>query len=224
MILKIFKKPQANIILMDKKAQFFPLKDDNPREKFPFVNFSFIIVNVIVFVISLSAFGQFIETYGFKPAQFSILTIFTSMFLHGGIAHIFGNMWFLYIFGDNVEDRLGHFKYAIFYILSGIAATMLHFALNLNSSIPAVGASGAISGVLGAYMVLFPHAKVYVSGSFGHVGKVPAILMLGLWFLFQLISGTMSLFGAQSGIAFFAHIGGFAFGAIVGLAFRKSSQ
>lgn len=207
---------------MNKKAQFFPLKDDNPRERFPFVNFLFIIMNIAVFAISLSAFEQFIDAYGFKPAQFSILTMLTSMFLHGGVAHIFGNMWFLYIFGDNVEDRLGHFKYIIFYILAGIAATLLHFALNLNSNIPAVGASGAISGVLGAYMVLFPHAKVYVSGSFGHVGKVSAVFMLGFWFLFQLVSGTMSLFGAQSGIAFFAHIGGFVFGALAGWIFKKS--
>lgn len=209
---------------MNKKAQFFPLKDDNPRERFPYANFSFIAINIMVFIISLSAFEQFIETYGFKPAQFSIMAIFTSMFLHGGIAHIFGNMWFLYIFGDNVEDKLGHFKYIIFYILSGIAATILHFALNSDSSVPAVGASGAISGVLGAYMVLFPHAKVYVTGAYGHIGKVSAVFMLGFWFLFQLISGTMSLFGAQSGIAFFAHIGGFAFGAIAGWTFKKASQ
>lgn len=206
---------------MNKKAQFFPLKDENPREKFPFVNFSFIAINIVVFLISLSAFEQFIENYGFKPAQFSILAVFTSMFLHGGIAHIFGNMWFLYIFGDNIEDRLGHFKYVFFYIMSGIAATILHFVLNLDSNIPAVGASGAISGVLGAYMVLFPHARVYVSGYFGHVGKVSAVFMLGFWFLFQLASGAMSLFGTQSGIAFFAHIGGFVFGAVIGLIYRK---
>ncbi|MBI2659781.1 rhomboid family intramembrane serine protease [Candidatus Woesearchaeota archaeon] len=198
---------------MNKKAQFFPLKDENPRERFPFVNLSFIAANTIVFVISLSSFEQSIDTYGFKPAEFSILALLTSMFLHGGIAHIFGNMWFLYIFGDNVEDKFGHFRYILFYILAGIAASMLHFVLNINSNIPAVGASGAISGVLGAYIVLFPHAKVYVSGSFGHVGKVSAVFMLGFWFLFQLISGAMSLFGAQSGIAFFAHIGGFVFGA-----------
>ena len=209
---------------MNKKAQFFPLKDENPRERFPFANISFIIINIIVFVISLSAFEQIIDNYGFKPVQFSILTLFTSMFLHGGIAHIFGNMWFLYIFGDNVEDKFGHFKYIIFYILSGIAASMLHFALNSSSNVPAVGASGAISGVLGAYMVLFPHAKVYVSGSLGHVGKISAVFMLGFWFLFQLISGTFSLFGAQSGIAFFAHIGGFVFGAAVAWIYKTSKS
>ncbi|MBI2541168.1 rhomboid family intramembrane serine protease [Candidatus Woesearchaeota archaeon] len=206
---------------MNKKAQFFPIKDENPRSTFPFVNFLFIVINIIVFFISLSAFEFSINTYGFKPAEFSLLALFTSMFLHGGIAHIFGNMWFLYIFGDNVEDKFGHFKYVIFYILSGIAASLLHFVLNIGSDIPAVGASGAISGILGAYIVLFPHAKVYVAGSFGHVGKVPALFMLGFWFLFQLISGTFSLFGAQSGIAFFAHIGGFVFGAAFALAYKS---
>ncbi len=199
---------------MNKKAQFFPLKDENPRSRFPFVNFLFIIINVVVFFVSLSAFESFINTYGFKPAEFSLLTLFTSMFLHGGIAHIFGNMWFLYIFGDNIEDKFGHFKYIVFYILSGIAASILHFILNINSNIPAVGASGAISGVLGAYIVLFPKAKVHVIGRF-YSGKVSAFFMLGIWFLFQLISGTFSLFGAQSGIAFFAHIGGFVFGVFV---------
>ncbi len=209
---------------MNKKAQFFPLKDENPRSRFPFVNFLFIILNVVAFVLSLRAFEYFINTYGFKPAEFSLLTLFTSMFLHGGIAHIFGNMWFLYIFGDNVEDKFGHFKYVIFYILSGIAASVLHFLLNIDSSIPAVGASGAISGVLGAYLVLFPHVKVYVTGGFGHVGKVSAWFMLGVWFLFQLISGTFSLFGAQGGIAFFAHIGGFVFGVIFAWSYKVTSK
>ena len=209
---------------MNKKAQFFPLKDENPRSRFPFVNFLFIIVNVVVFVLSLSAFEFFINNYGFKPAEFSILTLFTSMFLHGSIAHIFGNMWFLYIFGDNVEDKFGHFKYVAFYILSGIAASIAHFLLNINSNIPAVGASGAISGVLGAYLVLFPRVRVYVTGGFGHVGKVSAWFMLGVWFLFQLISGTFSLFGTQSGIAFFAHIGGFVFGVIFALIFKLVSK
>ena len=209
---------------MNKKAQFFPLKDENPRSRFPFVNLLIIIANVIAFIVSLSAFEQFIEAYGFKPAEFSILTLVTSMFLHGGIAHIFGNMWFLYIFGDNVEDKFGHFKYIIFYILSGVSASLLHFMLNINSNIPAVGASGAISGVLGAYIVLFPKVKVYVTGSYGHVGKVSALFMLGFWFLFQLLSGAFSLFGAQSGIAFFAHIGGFVFGALFALSYKLVSK
>jgi len=208
---------------MNKKAQFFPLKDENPRSKFPFVNFLFIGINVAVFVFSLTSFEYFINNYGFTPAKFSILTLFTSMFLHGGIAHIFGNMWFLHIFGDNVEDKFGHFKYVIFYILSGIAASLLHLLLNIGSNVPAVGASGAISGVLGAYVIIFPNVKVHVIGRFYH-GMVSAKFMLGIWFLFQLVSGTFSLFGAQSGIAFFAHIGGFVFGAGFALIYKLFSK
>ncbi|MBS3096452.1 rhomboid family intramembrane serine protease [Candidatus Woesearchaeota archaeon] len=208
---------------MNKKAQFFPLKDENPRSKFPFVNFLFIGINVAVFVFSLTSFEYFINNYGFTPAKFSILTLFTSMFLHGGIAHIFGNMWFLHIFGDNVEDKFGHFKYVIFYILSGIAASLLHLLLNIGSNVPAVGASGAISGVLGAYVIIFPNVKVHVIGRFYH-GMVSTKFMLGIWFLFQLVSGTFSLFGAQSGIAFFAHIGGFVFGAGFALIYKLFSK
>jgi membrane associated rhomboid family serine protease len=209
---------------MDKKAQFFPLGDDNPSTTFPFVNYLLIAITVIVFFLSLSAFEFIITTYGFTPAQFNILAIFTSMFLHGGFAHIFGNMWFLLIFGDNVEDRLGHFRYLMFYLASGVAASLLHYFIDPTSAIPAVGASGAISGVLGAYMVFYPRAGVYVSGGYGHVGKVPAFVMLGLWFLLQLIQGATSLLGAPSGIAFFAHIGGFVFGALVGFVYKKSSR
>ena len=208
---------------MNKKAQFFPLKDENPRSRFPFVNFIFIIINIVVFVFSLASFEYFIETYGFKPAQFTFITLFTSMFLHGGIAHIFGNMWFLHIFGDNVEDKFGHFKYVIFYILSGIAASLLHLLLNIGSNVPAVGASGAISGVLGAYVVMFPNVKVHVIGRFYH-GMVSTKFMLGIWFLFQLVSGTFSLFGTQSGIAFFAHIGGFVFGAAFVFIYKLASK
>lgn len=205
---------------MNKKSQFFPLHDENPRRYFPFVNWLLIIANIAVFVWSLGAFEQNINLYGFKPEEFSIITLFTSMFLHGGIAHIFGNLWFLYIFGDNVEDAFGHFKYLIFYLVAGIAASMTHYFLNINSNVPAVGASGAISGVLGTYLVLYPKVRVYVAGAFGHIGKVSAWFMLGFWFLFQLISGASTLLGTQSGIAFFAHIGGFVFGAVVALIFR----
>ena len=209
---------------MNKKAQFFPLKDDNPSKTFPIVNVILIAANVIVFLISLTDFQNFINTYGFTPANFSLLTLFTSMFLHGGIAHIFGNMWFLYIFGDNVEDILGHFKYLAFYILAGIAVSLSHYFLNIGSNIPSVGASGAISGVLGAYILFFPNVSVYVSGALGQVGKVSAKFMLGIWFLLQLLSGTFSLFGAQSGIAFFAHIGGFVFGAGVAYFYKTFSK
>ena len=212
------------VSIMNKKAQFFPLKDENPSKTFPIVNFSLIALNVAVFFFSLADFENVISTFGFTPALFSILTLFTSMFLHGGIAHIFGNMWFLFIFGDNIEDVMGHFKYLLFYILAGIAASLLHYLLNIGSTIPSVGASGAISGVLGAYIIFFPHVGVYVSGFFGHVGKVSAKFMLGIWFGFQLLSGTFLVFGAQSGIAFFAHIGGFVFGAGCAILYRIFSK
>jgi membrane associated rhomboid family serine protease len=207
---------------MDKKAFFFPLGDENPCKCVPFINWILIGINVVVFLLSLSAFEFVIYTFGFTPAQFSILTMFTSMFLHGGFGHLFGNMWFLLIFGDNVEDKLGHVRYILFYMAAGLAASLTHFAIDPSSAIPAVGASGAISGVLGAYLVFYPRAGVYVSGGYGHVGKVPAFVMLGLWFLLQLIQGATSLLGAPSGIAFFAHIGGFVFGFIIGWLYRKT--
>ncbi|MBX4196008.1 rhomboid family intramembrane serine protease [Candidatus Pacearchaeota archaeon] len=185
------------------------------------VNWVLIALNVIIFVISLQNLDGIIATYGFTPAYFSITTIFTSMFLHGGWAHLLGNMWFLYIFGDNVEDRLGHFTYLVFYLLAGVAATLSHFLLNIGSVIPSVGASGAISGVLGAYIVFFPNAGVYITGG-GGVGRVSAFVMLGLWFILQLFSGTAGLFGASSGIAFWAHVGGFVFGVVFALIYKRA--
>jgi membrane associated rhomboid family serine protease len=203
---------------MNSKAQFFPLRDDNPRTGgVAFVNWGLIIINVIIFIYSLTNLEGIVSAFGFTPADASIFTMFTSMFLHGGIAHLLGNMWFLYIFGDNVEDRMGHFPYLIFYLLAGVAASLLHYATNIGSTIPAVGASGAISGVLGAYLVFFPKVSVYVSGRMG-VGRVSAMFMLLLWFGFQLFS---SLFLSEgSGVAFFAHVGGFVFGVIVALIWR----
>lgn len=191
-----------------------PLGDDNPRKTTPFVTWGLIGVNVIAFLVSMTAFEQIIDTYGFTPSAFSLLTILTSMFLHGGIAHLVGNMWFLFIFGDNVEDRLGHIPSLIFYLLAGFVATLTHYSMNLGSSIPTVGASGAISGVLGAYLVFFPKSGVYVSGGLGRVGRVNAWIMLGAWFLFQVVQA--GLLGNGSGIAFGAHIGGFVFGLAVG--------
>lgn len=209
---------------MDKKAQFFPIGDDNPIKTIPIVNWLLIIMNVIVFIYSLNDFEGIISAFGFTPAEFGFLTLFTSMFLHGSIAHIAGNMWFLFIFGDNIEDRLGHIRYILFYILAGIAASISHFLLNIGSTIPAIGASGAISGVLGAYLVFFPTAGVYVSGQLGRVGKISAKLMLLLWFGMQLVSSVTTLMGADSGIAFFAHVGGFVFGVVIALFLKNMSQ
>jgi membrane associated rhomboid family serine protease len=202
---------------MHKRAQFFPLKDDNPVSTFPIVNWILIAVNVVVFVYSLTNFDAIIAAFGFTPASFSFLTMFTSLFLHGGIAHIAGNMWYLFIFGDNIEDRFGHFFYLIFYLIAGMVASFSHFLLNIGSEIPAVGASGAISGVLGAYLVLFPKAGVYVTGNIGGTGKVSAWLMLLLWFGLQVGSAFL---GDENGIAVFAHIGGFVFGAVGALVYR----
>jgi len=189
-----------------------PLGDDNQRKTTPYITWALIALNVIAFLLTFINLDKIITVYGFTPSDFSILTILTSMFLHAGIAHIVGNMWFLFIFGDNVEDRLGHVKYLVFYLVAGIVATLAHYALNINESIPSVGASGAISGVLGAYIVFFPKAGVYVSGGFGR-GKISAWIMLGLWFAFQIAQSL--LLGNTAGIAFGAHIGGFVFGAIV---------
>ncbi len=198
-----------------RKGQFFPLRDDNPTTITPFVNWALIAACVLVFVVSLADLDGTISRWGFTPASFSLITLFTSIFLHAGLAHIAGNMWFLYIFGDNVEERLGHAGYALFYLIAGLGAGLAHFLVEMGSSIPAVGASGAISGVLGAYLVFYPHAGVYVSGGLGHVGKVSAWIMLLAWFGLQFVSGVLGLFGAQSGVAFWAHIGGFVLGVVL---------
>jgi membrane associated rhomboid family serine protease len=206
---------------MNRRAQFFPLRDENPRHRTPFVTWALIAANTLAFLASLVAFDAIIGTFGFTPARFSLLTLFSSMFLHGGIMHLVGNMWFLFIFGDNVEDMLGHWWYLLFYLAAGVAAALTHLALNVGSPVPVVGASGAISGVLGAYLVFFPHVKVHVAGRFGS-GVVSAGFMLAVWFGYQLVLGTIGLFGAQSSIAFWAHAGGFAFGAATAWLMKNS--
>ena len=202
---------------------FFPYKDDNPRILFPFVTFGIITLNVLIFL------GQFwisgndpgigkslVYMYGFVPAEFNPLTIFTSMFMHGGFAHIIGNMWFLYIFGDNVESILGHVKYFIFYLACGIGAALGQFFVEPASQVPMIGASGAVAGVLGAYMIRFPKARVHVLVViiiFITTFVVPAQIVLGLWFLMQLSGGLGSLgVDTTGGVAWFAHIGGFIIG------------
>ena len=202
---------------------FFPYKDDNPRVLFPFVTFGIITLNVLIFL------GQFwisgnnpgigkslVYMYGFVPAEFNPLTIFTSMFMHGGFAHIIGNMWFLYIFGDNVESILGHIKYFMFYLACGIGAALAQFFVEPASQVPMIGASGAVAGVLGAYMIRFPKARVHVLAViiiFITTFVVPAQIVLGLWFLMQLSGGLGSLgVDTTGGVAWFAHIGGFIIG------------
>tara|TARA_Y100001970_G_scaffold175059_1_gene213569 strand:+ start:729 stop:1379 length:651 start_codon:yes stop_codon:yes gene_type:complete len=209
----------------------FPYKDDNPRILVPYVTYCIIGINALIFVLQFnlgisdpSAEKAFIYRFGFIPADFSLITIFTSMFLHGGISHIMGNMWFLWVFGDNVEGVLGHLKYAIFYLMCGLAATISQLLINPNSTIPMVGASGAIAGVLGMYMIRFPHARVHVFAFiiiFFTTFRVPAMFVLGFWFFNQLTNGFGSLgFDTTGGVAWFAHIGGFIAGVMLNQAFK----
>ena len=202
---------------------FFPYKDDNPRVLFPFVTFSIILLNVIVFLGQFWISGNDLDNgrslvyiYGFVPAEFNPLTIFTSMFMHGGFAHVIGNMWFLYIFGDNVESILGHIKFFMFYLACGIGAALAQFFIEPTSQVPMIGASGAVAGVLGAYMIRFPKARVHVLTViiiFITTFVVPAQIVLGLWFLMQLSGGLGSLgVDTTGGVAWFAHIGGFIIG------------
>ena len=199
-------------MLDNKKGQFFPYSYTAPRRKFPILTISLLTLNVLIFFFSLSDFENIILTYGFIPAKFSLLTIFTSMFLHGGLDHLFGNMWYLWIFGDNVEDVLGKVKFLLLYFLSGISAIFFQYLVDPTSTIPSIGASGAISGVLGAYLLLFPKEKILTSIQFIFI-RIPAYFVIGFWFLIQFIFGTVSILGGVgSNIAFWAHIGGFLFG------------
>ncbi len=213
-----------------------PLRDTIPSQKFPVINWLLIIANIIVFIIEVSQENTraFIFEYGLVPAESPLggdntHTFFTNMFLHGGAGHLIANMWMLNIFGDNVEDRMGSFRYLIFFILAGLIASFTHYILNLNSGIPAVGASGAISGVMAAYMFLFPNSTIitFVPLLFLPVLiPVPAIIFIGIWFLGQFLSGTSSLLldGADAGIAFWAHIGGFLGGLAIYRTFTKKKE
>lgn len=211
----------------------FPIGDENAASAIkPYVNWSLIGLCVLVFLYQLMLpprqLEAFILQFGAIPAEISqfrdLYTLLTSMFLHGGWAHIFGNMLFLLIFGDNIEDAMGHISYLLFYLLCGFIAALAQIALDLGSTIPIIGASGAISGVMGAYIVLFPHGRVralVLFGFFGQVVLVPAWVMIGLWFVLQLISGFATIGAAQSGgVAFWAHVGGFIAGMILVWLFR----
>ncbi len=185
---------------------------------------------------SVAADDAFVITYGFIPAEFSRgldlppftgfpiwLTLFTSMFLHGGLLHVLGNMLYLWVFGDNVEGAMGRGRFLVFYLLCGAAAGMAQYALNPQAPIPLVGASGAIAGALGAYFMLFPTARVLTVIPilfFIRMVSIPAVIVLGIWFLLQLLNSAAS-FGASTGVAWFAHIGGFAAGMVLILAFRR---
>lgn len=207
-----------------------PIRDGIPTRETPVVNNLLIAANVIVFLFMFLLPDSALETVFFAfamiPAHFAdgvglgdILTIFTSMFMHAGLAHIVGNMIYLWIFGDNVEDRLGHGRYLVFYLVGGVVASLTHLATNWGSEVPTVGASGAIAAVLGAYMVLFPGSRIATFvpvGFFSRLTVLPAAVVLGFWFVLQLFDGVAALGGADvGGVAVWAHIGGFVVGMVI---------
>lgn len=207
-----------------------PIRDENPTRRTPFITVGLIAANAVVFAYQFllppSELQQFVLAYGAVPALLAHdflalpgfpvhwLALFSSMFLHGGVMHLLGNMLYLWIFGNNVEDYLGHGKFLLFYLLCGLTAALAHAVTDLTSAIPMIGASGAISGLLGAYLILYPRARVVVLiwfFFFIRFVRVPAFLVLGLWFVMQ-IPGAL---GNADGIAWFAHIGGFVFGLLL---------
>ncbi|HET6179616.1 MAG TPA: rhomboid family intramembrane serine protease [Candidatus Sulfotelmatobacter sp.] len=218
----------------------FPIKDDQPRYSTPYVNSFLIGINIAIYlfqwvqlVTDPRGAELFAQQFGEVPAHLAaflsgspryslpqvVLPFFTSMFLHGGWLHVLGNMWFLYIFGDNIEDHLGHVKYLVFYLLSGLCAMATQVAIYPHSNVPTVGASGAIAGVLGAYFVLYPRARV-LTWFFVFVFYLPAWVMLGYWFVLQFVSGAATLSVAQAGrdvggVAVWAHVGGFVAGMVM---------
>jgi membrane associated rhomboid family serine protease len=227
-----------------------PLRDANPVRRTPVVTIAIVVACIAAFAYRLgldstadggAAVDAFFEQYGLVPAHLSAaiasgrglgeqaLSIFTSMFLHVDLQHIVGNMIFLWIFGNNIEDRLGRLGFIAFYLLAGVAAAATQFAIDPNSTVPMVGASGAISAILGAYVVLFPGARVLslvFLVFFYQLIEVPAWAYLGFWFVLQLVDGLGSLgaAGSQGGVAFFAHIGGFLVGVTVGLLLRAGGR
>ena len=210
----------------------FPLRDTVPTRNYPVVNNTLIGINVVIFLYQLSqgaGIDRFIYIYGLVPARYTVpqlssyfsvwqqgFSFLAFMFLHGGFLHLLGNMWSLYIFGDNVEDRLGHLRYLGFYLICGIASGISHILLNLYSNIPTIGASGAIAGVMGAYFLLHPRAKILTLIPIFFIPyfiEIPAAFFLGAWFILQFLNAAGS-HGSMGGVAWWAHIGGFIFGII----------
>ena len=206
-----------------------PIRDEIPRRRFPVVNYLLIAINIGVFVLMWlagSSQDTLVYQYALIPASLNngldlndVSDIFTSMFMHAGLAHIGGNMIYLWIFGDNVEDRLGHSRYLMFYLVGGVVASLTHLFTNWGSDLPTVGASGAIAAVLGAYLVLFPASRIATFiplGFFSRLTVLPAAVVLGLWFVLQLFDGVLALGGADvGGVAVWAHIGGFVAGMVM---------
>lgn len=207
----------------------FPTGDDNRSIRIiPYVTYFLIILNVIFFFVELNVGDAFVVQWAFVPSRFlanpimDFLTLFTSMFMHGGLLHLGSNMLYLWIFGDNVEDNFGHMRFLIFYLLCGLVATGTQLVVSLDSSIPNLGASGAIAGVLGTYIMLFPKTRVHVMSGRGII-PVPALIVIGFWFVLQLFSGIGALYATSDtgGIAYMAHIGGFVGGVALVFVFKK---
>ena len=221
----------------------FPLRDDIPSRRFPYVNIGLIVVNTVFFFYEFMLtpdLDQFISAYGFIPARFlwqqqenildmnRFLPVLSSMFLHGSLLHLISNMWMLWIFGDNVEDCMGHGRYIVFYLFCGVASVVAQAFSAPSSSVPMVGASGAISGVLGAYLLTYPRARILTLVPiffFFYMVNIPAFFFLGIWFLIQFIQGYVQLMSISTvaeggGVAWWAHIGGFGAGALLIHLFR----
>jgi membrane associated rhomboid family serine protease len=212
-----------------------PLRDVIPSRTAPLVTVTLIALNALAFFFELSLpevpRQAFLTTFGVVPADFAWLTVFTSMFLHGGWLHVLGNMLYLWIFGDNVEDRMGHGRYLVFYLFCGTVAAIAQVLVDPSSTIPSIGASGAIAGVMGAYFVLYPRSRILTLIPifvFLEVVEVPAIFFLGFWFLMQLLSGVgsiaMQVQSGTGGIAFWAHVAGFAAGAVGVFGFKRRGR
>jgi membrane associated rhomboid family serine protease len=209
-----------------------PLRDVIPSRTTPYITVTIILLNAVAWLFEISLaqndLNQFLYVYGVVPAQFTWPTLITSMFLHGSWMHVIGNMWYLWIFGDNVEDRLGHGGYIIFYLLCGIVAALGQIAVDPTSTLPTIGASGAIAGVMGAYFVLYPRSRVLTLVPlilWWEMFELPAIVLLGFWFLMQLYSaGAIAVTAGthgSGGVAFMAHVAGFVFGGVAMLVLRR---
>jgi membrane associated rhomboid family serine protease len=208
-----------------------PLRDIVPSRTTPIVTISLIVANVLVFLYELTlgrAVNDFTLYFGLVPAAFSWVAVLTSMFLHGGLFHVAGNMLYLWIFGDNVEDRMGHGRFLVFYLLCGTAAALAQTITAPDSVVPMIGASGAIAGVMGAYFVLYPKSRIVTLIPlffFFRIIEVPAIFFLGIWFVMQFLSGVGSIGNAATGgVAFWAHIGGFLAGVSGVVVFRRPER
>jgi membrane associated rhomboid family serine protease len=210
----------------------FPIGDDNSaRRLVPLVTYALIVLNVLFFLVELNGGDAFIMQWAFIPSRFlanpvgDFITLFTSMFMHAGWVHLGGNMLYLWIFGDNVEDRFGHVKFLVFYLLCGLGATFAQLMFSLDSNIPNLGASGAIAGVLGSYILMFPKGRIRVLQG-QQVVQAPALMVIGFWIVLQLFSGIGSIANTADtgGVAYMAHIGGFVAGFVLTFLFRGNTS